>query len=119
MPDRLETLLDELETLCAQAELSLTARAWSELTENLREQRKVGHALEIELGRRPRTAASDPRSHARLRAILAFRDGQMRQLESYRGEVSTRLRLTRKWKDVARSARAGLGPAPVIFSSVI
>ena len=114
----LEVLLDELETLCAQAEMSLAGRAWAELGENLREQRRLGHALQLELARAPRTVESDPRSYRRLQAILAFRDGQMRRLIAYQKEISDRLRLTRKWKDVARSARAGLGPAPVLFSQM-
>lgn len=116
--DRLEALLKELEEECAQAEVALRARQWEALEQSFWNQRRTRQAIVNELAAANCDVRTEPQIFNRLQAILTFRNDQLRRLATYRTEVSRRLQVTRKWKDAARAARKGIGPAPMLISQV-
>jgi PAS domain-containing protein len=113
---RLIALLAQLEEECAQAEVALRARNWEALGESMGHQRRTRQAIVNELAAARCDVHAVPEIVDRLQAIFTFRNDQLRRLTAYRAEVSGRLQITRKWKDAARSARRGIGPAPVFIS---
>jgi hypothetical protein len=117
--DRLTALLNELEEECAQAEVALRARDWQALEQSFWNQRRTRQAIVNELAAANCDVRTQPEIYGRLQAIFTFRDDQLRRLAAYRKEVSRQLQITRKWKDAARSARHGIGPAPMVISRVL
>jgi hypothetical protein len=113
---RVRAILEELEEQCAQAEVALRSRNWLALKKSFWEQRRIRQALINELAAEKISVRTMPDVFTRLQAIHTFRNDQLRRMTAYRTEVSRRLQLTRKWKDATRSARKGMGPAPVLFS---
>jgi hypothetical protein len=118
LTERLGPLLAELEEQCAQAEVALRGRKWKELEQSFFDQRRIRQAIVNELAAAECDVRTLPDVFGRLQAIFTFREDQLRRLKAYQTEVSRRLQLTRKWKDAARSARHGTGPAPVFISRV-
>ena len=116
---RLEPLLAELEEECAQAEAALRAREWPKFSQSLFDQRRTRQAIVNELAAAECDVQTLPEVFTRLQAIFTFRNDQLRRLAAYRTQVSKQLQITRKWKDAARSARHGLGPAPRLISKVL
>jgi len=109
--------LDELERAVAEGEVALRARDWPALALSFANQRRIRQGIINELallGLTPENAP--PAVLERLQAVFAFRNDQLRRLTAYRNEVSSQLQRARKWKDIARSARAGIGPSPVLIS---
>ncbi|MBV8424090.1 MAG: hypothetical protein JO349_02780 [Candidatus Eremiobacteraeota bacterium] len=118
LDQRLAALLTELEEECAQAEVALRSRTWDAMEASMSNQRRIRQAIINELAAAKLEMQAFPEAFTRAQAIFTFRNDQLRRLNAYRAEVSRRLQITRKWKDVARSARKGLGPSPVIISKV-
>jgi len=116
---RLDPLLAEFEEQCAQAEAALRAREWPKLEQSLFEQRRIRQGIVNELAAAEMDVREVPDVFARLQAIFTFRNDQLRRLTAYRAQVSKQLQITRKWKDAARSARYGTGPAPRLISKVL
>lgn len=119
LKERLEAHLAEMEEECAQAEAALRGRQWGKLKLSFREQRRTRQAIANDLAAAKCDVRTIPDVYARLQAIFTFRNDQLRRLVAYRTEVSRRLQITRKWKDAARSARQGIGPAPMVISRVL
>ena len=113
----LAPLLDELESACAEAEVALRARDWAALALSFANQRRIRQAVVNELAALGfGQDAPPPDARRRLEVVFAFRNDQLRRLTAYRNEVSAQLQRARKWKDITRSARAGMGPTPVLIS---
>ena len=115
---RLKPLLDELEEGCAQAEAALRACKLDVALQAIYNQRRVRQAIVNELAAANHTVAEIPEVETRLRAVLRFRESQLRRLVAYREHVSKSLQNTRKWRDVARAASRRMGPTPVLISTV-
>ena len=118
LQERLAPLLAELEEECAQAEVALRARNWARFDESMCNQRRTRQAIVNDIAAAECDVRTLPEVYARLQAIFTFRQDQLRRLTTYRAEVSKRLQMTRKWKDVARSARHATEPAPLWISRV-
>ena len=114
--ERLTRFLDELEEGCAQAEVALRAQDWPAFERHLADQRRVRQGIVNDLAAERTTLDSLPDLHARLQSIYTFREDQLRRLVAYRTRVSEKLKASRKWRDIARAAQRGIGPAPVLFS---
>lgn len=115
---RLAQYLAELEEECAQAEVALRGRKWDDLRKIMFNQGRIRQAIINDLAAEDTDVRAMPEIFTRLQAIFTFRNDQLRRLTAYRAEVSRRLQLTRKWKDVTRSAKRGLGPNPTFISRV-
>jgi hypothetical protein len=110
-------MLAELEQACAEAERALRARQWAALSQSFANQRRLRQGVVNDLaamGYALNTAP--PEVLNRLEAVFTFRNDQLRRLTAYRNEVSSQLQRARKWKDIARSARVGMGPTPQLIS---
>ena len=118
LKERIGELLADLEEECAQAEAALRARRWDALETSFSNQRRTRQAIVNELAAAACDVRTLPDVFTRLQAIFTFREDQLRRMQAYRVELSRRLQLTRKWKDAARSARRGMGPAPLLISRV-
>lgn len=118
LTERLAPLLADLEEHCAQGEVALRRRDWQRLEQSMFDQRRIRQAIVNELAAAECDVRALPDVFARLHAIFTFREDQLRRLTAYRAEVSRRLQITRKLRDVARSARRAAGPTPVLISRI-
>jgi hypothetical protein len=118
LEQRLTQLLSEFEEECAQAEVALRGRKWDDLRRIMFNQGRIRQAIINDLAAEHSDLRAMPEIFTRLQAIFTFRNDQLRRLSAYRAEVSRRLQLTRKWKDVTRSAKRGMGPTPAFISRV-
>jgi hypothetical protein len=118
LDDEIRPLLDELEEACAQAEVALRARNWDGLRERLFDQRRVRQAIVNAVAASGEPLDAVPDTEKRLRAILRFRDDQLRRLTAYRNDVSERLQNTRRWRNATRSAQRGMGANGVLLETV-
>ncbi len=118
LEQRLTQLLAEFEEECAQAEVALRGRKWDDLRRIMFNQGRIRQAIINGLAAEHADLRAMPEIHTRLQAIFTFRNDQLRRLTAYRTEVSRRLQLTRKWKDVTRAAKRGMGPTPAFISRV-
>ncbi len=118
LEQRLTQFLSEFEEECAQAEVALRGRKWDDLRRIMFNQGRIRQAIINDLAAEHADVRVMPEVYTRLQAIFTFRNDQLRRLTAYRMEVSRRLQLTRKWKDVTRSAKRGMGPSPTFISRV-
>ncbi len=118
LEQRLTQFLSEFEEECAQAEVALRGRKWDDLRRIMFNQGRIRQAIINDLAAEHADVRVMPEVYTRLQAIFTFRNDQLRRLTAYRMEVSRRLQLTRKWKDVTRSAKRGMGPSPTFNSRV-
>jgi len=108
-----------LEKSLVRSEDLLVARAWSELEMQLAEQRRITHAIAIDIaqsdGERP--ADFNLELRRRLQAIEMRRADQMRRLEAFHDAVGTRLAVMARAKAMRRATRDPQIDSPALLDS--
>ena len=108
-----------LEKSLVRSEDLLVARAWSELEMQLAEQRRITHAIAIDIaqsdGERP--ADFNLELRRRLQAIEMRRADQMRRLEAFHDAVGTRLAVMARAKAMRRETRDPQIDSPALLDS--
>jgi hypothetical protein len=93
-----------LERSCLDADAAIVERRWDDVGVAFRAQAALTGELEALFEAAPHAApVNDAKVDRRVRGILAYRDDQLRRLQSYHGEVETRLRSIGQVNALARS----------------
>jgi nitrogen-specific signal transduction histidine kinase len=110
--EKISELIEQLEELCSEAERVLVARDWDALMSTLADQRRIIQALTnmVAATAGQRTEEFDRAANKRVRRILAFRENQLKRLETFRDSVRGRLQLISKAKQVGRYHTAAPRP---------
>ncbi|HEX3463994.1 MAG TPA: hypothetical protein VHS78_08110 [Candidatus Elarobacter sp.] len=93
-----------LERACLDADAALVERRWTDVDAAVGAQAELTAELARLFDASPRHApANDAKVAQRLRGVLAYRDDQLRRLDAYREEISTRLASIGKVNAFSRS----------------